>query len=220
MDRDLLGILVMLNNYLHDLAVGVLFSSIFLAWLLWRRLGGASPEGRTLEHRSISHETVARGLVPRTDPAPAAHKGPPYGPLRHHLTGIPVAELVDGMATLTKASLIWIVLGGVVRALAYRDYEWQSAAGNGQVLALVVKHIVLVSTVIAGLALQYDLRRRLRQDGYHRGERRDRRVFTCLEPLRPLRALRWIRGPSAHPEVGESKAAPRAAVEVRSMEER
>ena len=174
MNRERLGILVMLNNYLHDLAVGVLFSSMLTSWLLGRRLAGASAERRRF-----------------------------------------TAELVGDLARVTKVSLVWIVLGGAVRAVAYRDYEWQSAAGNGQVPALVLKHAVLAATVAAGLALQLDLRRRLRREGYHRRDRRDRRVITYLQSLRPLRALRWIRGPSAYPKAGESKSVPRAADEAR-----
>ncbi|MEK7475083.1 MAG: hypothetical protein AAB152_05550 [Candidatus Coatesbacteria bacterium] len=55
-----------------------------------------------------------------------------------------------------------ILLGGAVRTWAYREYEWAPAAGRGQVVALVVKHVVLVAVVVAGARNWWRLRRRLR----------------------------------------------------------
>lgn len=52
---------------------------------------------------------------------------------------------------LLAASLAWIVLGGVVRTLAYRQYEWLPAAGRGQVPALILKHILIFLTLAAGI---------------------------------------------------------------------
>lgn len=120
MNRQTLGIAVMLNNYFHDLAVALMASSILTAWFLRRRLGHASPEQRRF-----------------------------------------AVAIADRLGLVTRATLVWIVLGGVVRTLAYRDYEWQPAAGKGQVPALLAKHLVLIVTTIAGMLLQRDLDRRL-----------------------------------------------------------
>jgi hypothetical protein len=120
--RELLGILVMLNNYFHDLAVAVLLVSVLLGWLLWRELVKSRREA-----------------------------APKYLLLR----------LSGGLATATRVSLVWIVLGGVVRALAYRDYEWLPAAGRGQIAALAIKHLLLVGLVTAGVYFQIKLHRRL-----------------------------------------------------------
>ncbi|MCF7823143.1 MAG: hypothetical protein K9N35_03135 [Candidatus Marinimicrobia bacterium] len=54
---------------------------------------------------------------------------------------------------------IWIIIGGVIRTMAYEQYEWLPAAGRGQIVALIVKHILLVSLVIWGLVIQTRLRR-------------------------------------------------------------
>ena len=57
------------------------------------------------------------------------------------------------------ASWVFIILGGVIRTLAYEQYEWSDAAGRGQIAALVVKHILLISLVIAGTILQIRLKK-------------------------------------------------------------
>ena len=56
-----------------------------------------------------------------------------------------------------------IILGGIVRTLAYERFEWNEAAGRGQVTALVVKHVILVSLIVWGTAIQLRLRKHLRQ---------------------------------------------------------
>ncbi len=48
-------------------------------------------------------------------------------------------------------SLTWIIIGGIIRTLTYREYEWSEAAGRGQVAALAVKHVVLVALTVIGL---------------------------------------------------------------------
>lgn len=55
----------------------------------------------------------------------------------------------------------FIIVGGIVRTLTYAEFEWSEAAGRGQVAALIVKHILLVSLVIYGVVVQRRLRRRL-----------------------------------------------------------
>jgi hypothetical protein len=59
--------------------------------------------------------------------------------------------------------LAWTLLFGMVRGWTYREYEWVEAAGRGQVPALIVKHVILVSLVIAGVAVLYRVRRLARQ---------------------------------------------------------
>lgn len=117
MGREAIGLIVMLNNYFHDLAVAVLFCAVVTSWFLWREL---APEGPT-----------AAGL-----------------------------RLVGRLSVVARASLGWVILGGLVRALAYREYEWAWAAGNGQVTALVIKHVLLGTLVLVGLYLQFRLWRR------------------------------------------------------------
>ncbi len=65
---------------------------------------------------------------------------------------------------LIIGSWIFIIAGGVVRTIAYSKYEWAEAVGKGQVTALVVKHIILVSIVIAGIYFQLKLKALLKRN--------------------------------------------------------
>jgi len=111
-----LAVLVMLNNYLHDLSTAVFAVSVFTAHIL------------------------CRSVAMREAPAV----------LR------PVAQ---ALVRVAMGALVWTLAGGAVRAAAYRKYEWMEAAGRGQVAALVLKHVILVSLVVAALVLLRRVRR-------------------------------------------------------------
>jgi hypothetical protein len=105
-----MAILVMLNNYLHDLATAVFAVSALVAYFLLR-----SPSLRSSQ----------AALQP----------------------------VISGLVRVGLFSLAWVLVGGMVRGLTYREYEWMEAAGRGQVPVLVVKHIILVSLVTVGLVV-------------------------------------------------------------------
>ena len=67
------------------------------------------------------------------------------------------------MTRLARFSLAWIVLGGIPRTIFYAEFEWASAAGRGQVAALLVKHVLAFGFVGAGAWLWLKLRRRVRE---------------------------------------------------------
>lgn len=48
-------------------------------------------------------------------------------------------------------ALAAVLLLGIPRMIYYDDYEWLPAAGRGQITALVLKHIVLVSITLFSL---------------------------------------------------------------------
>ena len=114
------ALVVMLNNYFHDLAVAFLFASTLMAHLVVRNWPGRTPE------------RLARSLM-----------------------------------RVAWGSLIWVMLGGVVRVIFYKEYEWLPKAGTAQVPALMAKHILMVSLTSWGLIGMLRLRRRvsLAQDG-------------------------------------------------------
>lgn len=116
-----MAILVMLNNYFHDLSTAVFAVSAIAAWLVCR--------SRAMEE------------------APAA-----------------VRPLAAGLVKVGIASLAWTLLGGMVRGITYREYEWVEAAGRGQVPVLVLKHVILVSLVTVGVFFLYRVRRSLRAE--------------------------------------------------------
>jgi len=63
-------------------------------------------------------------------------------------------RFISYMRKITNYSLIWILIGGAIRAWFFMDYEWNPAVGRGQVPALAVKHVLLFSIVIYGLIIQ------------------------------------------------------------------
>ena len=72
-----------------------------------------------------------------------------------------IKELFRKLKTVIVGCWVVIIVGGVVRTLAFEQYEWMESAGRGQVAALVVKHIVLVSLIVWGTVIQVRLSKRL-----------------------------------------------------------
>ncbi len=66
------------------------------------------------------------------------------------------------MTRLARFSLWWILIGGIPRVLAYRDFEWANAAGKGQVPALIVKHVLAFAFVSAGAHVWIRINRRVK----------------------------------------------------------
>ncbi len=56
-----------------------------------------------------------------------------------------------------------IVIFGVVRAIAYKSYEWNAAAGQNQVTLLVVKHVLFTMIFAAGLMYYMKAKRFIRK---------------------------------------------------------
>ena len=77
------AVLVMLNNYFHDLAVAFLFASTLLAHVVLR-----------------------------------------YWP------GRPSQDVAKVLTRVAWGSLAWVLLGGIVRVIFYREYEWLPKAGT------------------------------------------------------------------------------------------
>ena len=68
-------------------------------------------------------------------------------------------SLAKSMNTVTRVSWAMIIVGGIIRTLAYQNYEWAGAAGSGQVAALALKHVLLVSLIVWGTMIQLRLRK-------------------------------------------------------------
>ena len=104
-----MDLLIILNNYLHDVATAVLLSSAVILYVLGRQA-----------KRSGAGERRAFARA--------------YG-------------------TLTKfawGALAWIIIGGIPRTIFFPTYEFIPAEVKGIVLDLIVKHVLLVTGVIAG----------------------------------------------------------------------
>ena len=60
------------------------------------------------------------------------------------------AGLANTILTLTRFCLAGIIIFGLGRALAYKNYEWNPIAGQGQVTLLLIKHVIFAIVFIAG----------------------------------------------------------------------
>ena len=60
---------------------------------------------------------------------------------------------------LMRLSLAGIVIFGIIRALAYKTYEWSAAAGEGQIWLLIIKHIILAVVFFAGVKLYIKIKK-------------------------------------------------------------
>ncbi len=70
-------------------------------------------------------------------------------------------DMYSRISKVVIACWTFIIIGGIIRTLAYEKYEWMEAAGKGQIAALIVKHILLVSFVVWGVIIQRRLKREL-----------------------------------------------------------
>jgi len=116
-----IGILITLNNFIHDLAVAVWFSGTVLALI-------------------IMQEGLKQGTAGIKDFA---------------------AKAAQRMCRIANISLIIVIAGGVVRAFAYKKYEWVNALGRGQIHLLIIKHLLFALIVAVGLYIQIRLRRQI-----------------------------------------------------------
>ena len=104
-----LAIFIMLSNYFHDLATGLLFGSVVAFFVALRAL-------------SCAEANLDLALFRRFRP-------------------------------VVKWALIAVLALGVPRMIYYYDLEWLPAAGRGQITALVVKHVFLVSVTVWSLVV-------------------------------------------------------------------
>lgn len=103
------GVILMVLNYFHDLAVAVLLVSIVTTNIL----------GRYLD-RSATSVNLPNHLFSR-------------------------------LLRVSWIALAYIIAGGALRAAYFMEFEWNPAVGKGQVVALVVKHVILVTMTIIGV---------------------------------------------------------------------
>ena len=60
-------------------------------------------------------------------------------------------EIFRKLTYVTYGAFAYVIIGGVIRAMFFMEMEWNPAVGKGQIAALVVKHVVLVSVTIIGI---------------------------------------------------------------------
>jgi len=112
MQNPAVAILVILNNYFHDVATATLLSSAVILWILGRR----AEQGEKGERQAF-----ARAYAPLTK--------------------------------FARGALAWIIIGGIPRTIFFKYAEFIPSAQKNIIPDLMVKHIVLVSAVIAGVVM-------------------------------------------------------------------
>lgn len=61
---------------------------------------------------------------------------------------------------LAKYSLIWVLAAGVPRITFYKEFEWSDMAGDLQIIAIIIKHIVMFLLVGTGIYYWHRLNRK------------------------------------------------------------
>lgn len=121
MPYTLLSIALMLNNYVHDVATGLLLLSAL--WLGWSAKDlGATPSAETLGVFRASYQRCLR---------------------------------------FVWGSIGVIITTGIVRTVYFMRFEWHPAMGRGLVPVLILKHVLILSMLGAGVFAWVQLRRRL-----------------------------------------------------------
>lgn len=66
-----------------------------------------------------------------------------------------------------RYSLEWILLAGVPRIIFYMQFEWSTMAGDLQVIAIIIKHIVMFLLVGTGIYYWIRLNRKVQSLKIH-----------------------------------------------------
>ena len=82
-----------------------------------------------------------------------------------HWPETPPRTLARALRRIAWGSLVWVLVGGAIRAWFYEEYEWLPKAGTAQVPALLAKHVLLVSLTVWGLIGVVRLERMVRKGG-------------------------------------------------------
>lgn len=83
---------------------------------------------------------------------------------QHQSKGILLPHIFKKLSLVTYIAFAWVILGGAVRAYFFMDFEWNPAVGQGQIAALIAKHIILVSVTVIGLVLHIKYQRKYGQN--------------------------------------------------------
>lgn len=73
-----------------------------------------------------------------------------------------VLSIYPKMLHLTAGSFIFLLFAGVIRTFTFKEFEWMEAAGRGQVVALMLKHILLFILFGYGIYLWIGVHRKVK----------------------------------------------------------
>jgi len=110
---SMIEVLVIMNNYFHDVATAMLFSTGLLMLVLYKSLR----VNLTPERMDFFRQVYAK------------------------------------YTQVARFSLAWILIGGLPRLVYYKRIEWTMALDNRIIPALIIKHVIMFTLVIAGAVL-------------------------------------------------------------------
>ena len=73
-----------------------------------------------------------------------------------------VLALYPKMVHITGGSVVFMFMAGIVRTFTYKDFEWNNAVEHGQVLALMIKHVILFILFAYGIYLWVIVHRKIK----------------------------------------------------------
>lgn len=73
------------------------------------------------------------------------------------------AATYRSVSRIARDSLYYIVIAGVPRVFFYMQYEWSDLAGDLQIVAVVIKHVVMFLLVGTGIYFWIKLGRKVRE---------------------------------------------------------
>jgi len=115
----LIDILIIMNNYFHDVATATLLAAAAIMWVLDRQTRAQAPGDIVM-----------------------------------------LARLYPTLTRIAQGALVWIVIGGIPRVIFFNTHDLGAIRGD-LVPAIIVKHVVEVAAVIAGVLLWRSVKRRI-----------------------------------------------------------
>jgi hypothetical protein len=115
------GVFLLMNNYFHDVSTVLLAASGLVLMVMTKRYRAA------LLNTANSADQTGQANTDSTN----------NSSIKEYF-----AQVHKGMVVIARFSLLWILVGAIPRTLFYRDFEWANAVEHGQVIALILKHVL------------------------------------------------------------------------------
>lgn len=74
-----------------------------------------------------------------------------------------IVSIYPKMLHMNVAAVVFVLIAGIVRAFTYSEFEWAEAAGRGQVLAVIIKHILLFIVFFYGIYLWIGIHKTIKE---------------------------------------------------------
>jgi hypothetical protein len=71
--------------------------------------------------------------------------------ISNSITDVKIIKMMKITILLMRLSFAGIVIFGIIRTIAYKQYEWSQLAGQSQITLLLIKHIILSLAFVFGL---------------------------------------------------------------------